>query len=130
MSAGTPVTMSQGFEVLAPQSGKAYPIPCNEWDVLKSNIRELTFEPQLFHTAGVTLLGAGLSTLITIWTGAISTTLKNAEVIAWSVVAVCLVCGAACCLLALRERKLHRNRAGEVVTQMTLIEQRFERSET
>ena len=129
MNATTPVTMSQGFEVLAPRSGKAFPIPCNEWDVLKSNISQLTFEPQLFSTSGSILIGAAVSTFIAIVTNAIAPSAgSNVGVIAWAVVAVCAICGVGCYVFAARERKLHNNRAGEVVTQMNLIEQRFERN--
>ena len=127
MSAPTPVTMSQGLEVLAPRSGQAFPIPCNEWDVLKDNISQLTFEPQLFNTIGSLLAGAALSTLIGLFTGAIPN-VSDIRIVAWAVVCVCSISGIGCYNLASRERKLHRNRATEVVTQMSLIEQRFERA--
>ena len=34
----TSLKMSQGYEVLKPKSDKAFPIPCNEWDVLKEQL--------------------------------------------------------------------------------------------
>ncbi len=37
--------MSQGLDVLPPRSGNAYPIPCEEWDVLKTRASRLANEP-------------------------------------------------------------------------------------
>lgn len=122
--------LSQGLEILRPKSDKAFPIPCNEWDVLKDKIGAITTEPWFFHTSGSTLIGAALATLISIWTGAVSATSdKNALVIAWAVTLVCALVGVVCLLFAHTERKAHRTKAGDVITQMTLIEQRFEREE-
>lgn len=122
--------LSQGLEVLRPKSDKALPIPCNEWDVLKDKIGAITTEPWFFHTAGSTLIGAGLATLISIWTGAVSATPdRSTLVIAWSVTVVCALVGAACLLFAHTERKAHRTKAIDVITQMDLIEQRFDREE-
>ncbi len=121
-------TMSQGLEVLSPKDDKALPIPCNEWDILKGKIRNLTTEPWLFQTAGSTLIGASLATAISVWTGATSaTSIPNAIVIAWAVTVVCLLVGLVCLFFAHMERGVHRTKASDVVTQMDLIEQRFER---
>jgi hypothetical protein len=121
--------MSQGLEVLRPKADKALPIPCNEWDVLKNKIGELTTEPWFFHSAGFTLVGAALATLISILTAAVTTTDQNTIVIAWAVTTVCLLVGVACLLFAQTERKAHKSKARDVLTQMTLIKQRFEREE-
>lgn len=123
--------MSQGFEVLRPKNDKALPIPCNEWDVLKKKIEDLTTEPWFFHTTGSTLIGAALATLISIWTGAVSSVPgSNMLVIAWAITGACSVTGLVCLAFAHKERGVHRSKASDVVTQMTLIEQRFERSES
>ena len=130
MSGPTGVRVSQGYEILRPKSDKAFPIPCGEWDVLKEQIGELTTEPWLFHTLGSVLLGASLATCISVWTGAISSsTIPNATVIAWAVFAACLVTGGACLYFAHKERGVYRARAENVVTQMRLIEARFDREE-
>ncbi len=124
----TSLKMSQGYEVLKPRSDKAFPIPCNEWDVLKTELEASTTEPWFFHTLGSLLLGAGLATVISIWTGAISTaTVSNANVVAWAVVAVCSITGLAALYFAHKERQVHRAKAQTVLTHMRLIEERFER---
>ena len=129
MSSNTNLKLSQGYEVLRPRTDKAFPIPCNEWDVLRKQIEELTTEPWFFQTTGSMLLGASLATLISIWTGAVvvSESTPNALVIAWAVTASCGICGLACLAFAHKERGVFRAKAGNVVTQMSLVEQRFER---
>jgi hypothetical protein len=126
---GTPIKVSQGIEVLRPKSDQAYPVPCNEWDVLRQQIEQLTTDPWLFQNAGSLLLGAAVATVISIWTGAVvpSEVTPNATVIAWAVAAVCGLTGAAAIYFAHKERGVHRSKASMVVTQMKLIEQRFER---
>jgi hypothetical protein len=128
MSTNEPFKMSQGYNVLVPKSGGAYPVPCNEWDFLKKKIRELSQRPWVFHTVGSILLGAALSTLIAIIVGGISaTTHPNAEVVAWAVVVTGAVCGAVCLFFADQQNRMHRIQADDIVTQMELVEQRFER---
>jgi len=126
---GTPIRVSQGIEVLRPKSDQAYLVPCNEWDVLRGQIEQLTTDPWLFQNAGSLLLGAAIATIISIWTGAVVPSLAtpNATVIAWSVAAVCGLTGAAANYFAHKERSVHRSKASLVVTQMKLIEKRFER---
>jgi uncharacterized membrane protein YecN with MAPEG domain len=95
---------------------------------LKSKIQALTIEPWLFHTVGSILLGASLATAISIWTGAVSTaTVPNAIVVGWAITSVCLITGMACLLFAHKERQVHRTKASDAITQMMLIEERFER---
>lgn len=131
MTAKTTLKVSQDYEVLTPKFDKAFFIPCDEWDIWKSQIDELTMEPWLFHTLGSLLLGASLATAISIWTGAISTSsIANAVVIAWSVVAVCGLTGLACMYFANKERRVHRSKAQYVINQMKLIEKRFEREKS
>lgn len=121
--------LSQGLEVLRPKTDKALPIPCNEWDVLKEKIDSLTTEPWLFQFSGSILIGAALATKISILTGAVAPTPEKNIVIAWAVTVVCGLVGAVCLLFALAERKAHKTKAADVITQMKLIEQRFEREE-
>ncbi len=127
MTENTQYQMSQGFDVLQPKSGQAYPIPCDEWAILKKKITKLTSEPWLFHSMGFLFLGASISTLVMI----LSVTLQNpsqkeAQHISWAVVCVTFICGLACLYFAYKERDIRRERASEVVAQMDLIEKRYE----
>ena len=121
--------LSHGLEVLRPKTDKAFPIPCNEWDVLKKKIDALTTEPWFFQASGSTLIGAALATVISIWTGAVAPTPERNIVVAWAVTTVCGLVGIVCLLFAHAERKAHKTKAADVSTQMKLIEQRFEREE-
>lgn len=125
----TPIIVSQGIEVLPPKSDQGYLVPCNEWDLLRQQIEQLTTDPWLFQNAGSLLLGAAVATVISIWTGAVvpSGTTPNATVIAWAAAAVCGLTGTSAFYFAHKERSVHRSKASMVVTQMKLIEQRFER---
>lgn len=129
MNAQTDFTMSQGLVVLPPKNDHAFPIPCEEWAILKGKIGKLSAEPWFFHTLGSLLLGAALSILIAILLGSFSPSeQQRAYDLAWMAFAVTLVCGSVCLLFAQKERTIHRERATDVVAQMELIEMRFDRA--
>ena len=120
--------MTQGFDVLQPKESKAYPIPCNEWDFLKSKLTPLTEAPWLFHTIGSALIGAGLSTLTSILLGAFSGEERfRALVIAVAVVVVTFLCGGVCLFFSAQQRRHRRVSAADLCSQMEIIETRYER---
>lgn len=123
------IKVSQGMEILKPKIGKAFPIPCNEWYVVKNKIQELSLEPWFFQSAGLILVGAGLAEVISIFTGAVKDSFEqpNVVVIAWAVVFICILIGAACLFFANKERHLHKTKASDVLTHMNLIEERYEK---
>ena len=120
--------MTQGFDVLVPKASQAYPIPCDEWDFLKSKLKPLTEAPWLFHIIGSALIGAGLSTLISILLGAFTGEERfRALVLAGAVVAVTFICGGLCLFFGARQRQDRRVSAEDVFRQMEIIEARYER---
>jgi len=120
------IRMSQGYDVLQPRSGEAYPIPCEEWDLIKTRLRGASDPPLGFQTAGSVLLGGALTTAISIIVGGLGAT-GSALVAAWAVVAVSGICGALCLYFARRERRLRGVQISEVIAQMELIERRYVR---
>lgn len=121
--------MSQGLDVIKPKAGRAYPIPCEEWAMLKNQINKMTTEPWLYQSLGALFLGAAISTFVTIMVGSFDSIEKqNALVIAWAIVAVTFTCGLACLYFAHKERGVYRERASNVVAQMNLIEKRYEQN--
>jgi len=80
-----------------------------------------------YQTAASLLLGAGIATFVTILLGALPQTPEShALVIAWAVVAVSLVCGIACFFFADQQRKMRSVHVAGVITQMEIIERRYE----
>jgi hypothetical protein len=127
MSADGQIRMSQGFDVLPPKSGEAFPIPCEEWALLKARLNQVAQNPWGFHTLGSLLVGAALSPLVTILAGGIPNQGSNL-VIAWASVSVCVLCGGLCIYFAAREKKMSGEQVGNIVSQMELIERRYQRS--
>jgi hypothetical protein len=119
--------ISQGFDLALPKGGNAYPIPCADWSDLKSSVTTMDTESSGFKDTGLVLLGAGVSTFITIMTGTFScdTSAKYLPV-AWSAVAITIAVGLCCLFFAGKSRKLVRNRATDIVRQMSRIEERFD----
>ena len=128
MTAEPSFRMTQGYDVLAPRSSEAYPIPCDEWEFLKDKLKQLAEGPWFFHTVGSALIGAGFSTLIAILLGSFpSDTAFKAFVVAWAVVVVTILCGGACLYFGREQRSIKGAKAGEVLRQMEIIERRYER---
>lgn len=116
--------VSQGFDVLQPRSGEAYPIPCEEWDFLKGKLKSIASTPWFYQTLGAALIGAAVSTGLT----ALFATLTDRQaIIAWSAVAVTAVCGVLSLLFAHQQKDVYRAHAQDVLTQMEIIETRYER---
>jgi hypothetical protein len=117
--------MAQGFEVLTPKEYQAYSINCEEWDVLKDRVSKLSIEPWLFHTIGSVLLGVASSAFLAILLGVSLT--DQERVIAWAIVATAGIAGSLSTWFGQKERGFVRERAADIVTQMGLIETRFDR---
>lgn len=127
--------ISQGYDLIAPSPGKAYPILCYEWRYLKDKVRKITDPVDVYHTAGSALIGAAISTFITIVSGGIQTpaptlgqtvqTAGNGLVVAWACVAVTGVCGGVCFFFAYEKRKVTHLKGSDVIDYMDIIEQRF-----
>ena len=128
MAEGSSFQMSQGYDVVPPKPGLAYPILCEEWKHLKSQVNSIRTSFGLYHTVGSLLLGAFISTLISIVSGAYSTTANSdpqARIIAWAVVITTGLLGGVCLYFANESRSLSQKQAQEVVGQMELIEKRY-----
>jgi hypothetical protein len=121
---------SQNWVIEPAKETRGIVIAKQEWDFLKDQIDELDFEPIFFQNAASILLGAALATFISIVTGAISdSSYKNAILIAWSICAVCTIGGALAAYFAVKEREISRSKAASIITQMKLIEEKFELDE-
>jgi hypothetical protein len=126
---GGNLQLSQGYQVLPPKGGQAYPIPCEEWDHLKERIAKVADQPWLFRALGSLFLGSALSTFVTILLGTFAEG-SSSRVIAWAVVAVAAISGVlSLCFSGLQQRG-RRGQISDVLVQMATIEKRYERRET
>jgi len=120
--------ISQGLDVLTPKSGNAYPIPCDEWKFLKGKLQQISAGGWSYQDTASLLAGVALSTFVTILTDKLppSSPQSQARVIAWSVVAVSTICSSVCFFFAREKKKLRSTHVIDVITQMELIEHRYE----
>jgi hypothetical protein len=107
--------LSQGYEVLAPKSGQAYPVPCDEWRFLKERLSVASAPPWILPALSFMLLGACLATFITIILGGVN------------VVIITGVIGLSTLWLTAEKNKLQDMQVREVLRQMDLIENRFDK---
>ncbi len=114
--------VSQDLLIVPPKRDRAYPIPCEEWELLKRKISRLGREPWLFQNVGSLLLGTSLSAFVSSLTGTFD---LPALYIAWSASFVTLVCGILSWVCAVKEIHVHRERATDLVERMETIEKRY-----
>jgi len=119
--------ISQEFEIIPHQKGKAYPIGVQEWVFLKSRIKEIKVEINNFHAIGFLLLGASASCLITIL--ATEFKVKASEYFTWTIFGITLIGGLLSIYFAYDKHKHEGAKPNEVINQMELIEYRFESTE-
>jgi len=119
--------VSQGYEILAPRSGKAYPVPCEEWKFLKGKLVAVSSPPWVLPALSFVLLGAALATLIAILIGGVSAgPTGHGIIVAWAATLTTGICGAVCLAVAQKQQSVERSQVSEVVRQMELIENRFD----
>lgn len=116
--------VSQEYEIVQHQKGKAYPISVIEWNFIKNKICEIKIDINHFHTIGYLLLGASASCIITIFATEFKT--KTSEVITWGIFGVTLISGLLSIFFAKEKHKNESAKPNEVINQMNLIESRFE----
>jgi hypothetical protein len=124
--------VSQGYDIILPKRGLAYPILCEEWDHLKTQVRGIKTSFGTYHTIGSIMIGAALTTLIAIFLGAYSvaaTADPTILIVAWAVTVTTGISGITCLYFAGESRTISERQADEVVRQMELIEKRYAHSE-
>ena len=125
---GSGFRVSQGYDVLVPKSGRAYPIPCDEWDFLKRKLRQVSAPPWVYQNVASLLAGMAITTFTAILIGMLPSPSDHphAAVIAWAIVCTSTICGALCIFFAIAQRRMQAVHVSDVITQMELIERRYE----
>lgn len=127
---GGNLQLSQGYEVLPPKSGKAYPVPCDEWGFLKDKLNSVSSAPWILPAMSFLFFGVAITTITSILLGGVAKgTSGNGIVVAWAISVTSGIVGAACLSLAVKQHMMQRTQVSEVVKQMEIIEQRFEQNE-
>ena len=116
--------VSQEFEIIPHQKGKAYPIGVKEWDFIKKKINEINIEINNFHSICFLLLGASLSCFITV----IAADFKedSYKYLTWAIFGISLIGGILSIYFSNDKLKQESAKPKEIVSQMELIESRFE----
>lgn len=120
-------SVSQDFTIVVPKSGPAFPIPCSEWDRIKTRLRNTSTPPWLFENIAPGLAGIGLTMFISILVGMLPSSAErpNALIIAWAVVAVATISSALSFYFAHERRKMKTTYVSDVLADMDAIEARF-----
>lgn len=119
--------VSQDFEIIPHQKSKAYPIGVQEWDFIKNKVKSIKIEVSNFHAFGFLLLGAAASCLITLLATEFKAEDASSKYLCWAIFAVSLICGALCIYFAKDKQKQENAKPTEIVSQMDLIESRFQK---
>lgn len=126
---GNSFEISQNYNVIPPKRGNAYPILCEEWKHLKEQVGNIKTNFKFYHSFGSILLGAGVTTFISILLGVyskINPANPNTITIAWAIAITATFLGVICLFFANESLKLEANQTRDIVKQMELIEKRYQ----
>lgn len=112
-----------------PKHSDAYPIPCDEWRLLREEIEKLDDPTDWYHTFGAALVSACLAALIALVTvieadsGAGGLTMEAVTVM--FIAGLTGIVGWVCLLFSRKRCKLMKVTAAGVLSKMNLIEKRY-----
>ncbi|NQT96573.1 MAG: hypothetical protein HQ562_02410 [Candidatus Marinimicrobia bacterium] len=134
MTENTTFTISQDYELICPQKKLAYPILVEEWAFLKEKIRNIKDSANFFHTIGSILFGVAGSSLLAFFTydkpESVTLAYNTRIVITLAIFGVTAICGSFAFYFGRKERDNQNISSTEVISQMNLIEKRYEDVET
>ncbi|MEZ8383262.1 hypothetical protein AB6C98_06120 [Vibrio splendidus] len=117
---------TQTFDVQQPQATQAMVIPMSEWSALKANVRNIKDGHSLTHTIGSALIGAGISIGVAAVFTPFTAEQEVDKVIMWAITFSCTFCGFVSCIFANREKALVTTSATNVLSQMEIVESRYQ----
>lgn len=133
MSEGPEFKISQDYEIVPLQKKRAYLILVEEWEYLKSKIRQVHDNANLYHTIGSVLLGISGSALVAALTlrvpSDIEVRIAIETQVAWLIFIATLICGCLSLYFGKSQRKIQNANTEDIINHMRLIEKRYE-SET
>ncbi|OCH15953.1 hypothetical protein [Aliivibrio logei] len=118
---------TQTYDIQQPQSTQAMVIPKSEWEALKVSISRIKDSNSLTHTIGSALIGAGLSIVAAAIFTPFTVEQRVDEVIMWAIGISSTFCGLVSCFYAHREKALVTTSATNVLSQMEIVESRYQK---
>ncbi len=126
--------MSQDYELITPKKKSAYPILVEEWVHLKTKIKLISDNANLYHTVGSIFLGVSGSALV----AALTLNIPDASegviampiILSWFIFISASICGVLSLVFGSKQRKVQASSADDVIQHMDLIEKRYEVEET
>lgn len=121
-----PFTISQNYEILELEKGKAYPIPVSDWDYLKKKVERIGPTSLTFHTIASVLLGVAGTALVSALTlpNVMTQTGYFAVWVSWLVFGVTSISGLLSWYFSRRERKVLACSKGDFLEEMVRLERR------
>lgn len=116
--------VSQKLTINPPRSDEAYIISCREWALLKEQITALSTSKYKYDEASWAFFGASLSTFVGLFVGDFPSGIPL--VVNLSILIFTLVIGLLCLNFSKIITKSSCEKAAEILSQMELIETRFE----
>jgi hypothetical protein len=120
--------VSQNLDLIPHQTGKAYTISVKEWNFLKGRIQQLKIEINNFYWIGYSLLGASFSSFITVLVTNFGEDV-GAKYILWSLFSLTLITGSLSLYFSNDKHKEESSKPSEIISQMQLIESKFEQNQ-
>ncbi len=117
---------SQDYELIPPQKQRSYPISTSEWNLIKKKISEVKDNFNFWQTLGSLLIGAAISTLITVLINDFKSD-KNLW-ICWGVLLVTAISGSLSYYFGFIYQKIQNKSKDDVIDFMSIIEERFQNS--
>lgn len=117
---------SQDYELITPQKQRSYPISTSEWNLIKKKISEVRDNFNFWQTLGSILIGAAISTLVTL----LINDFKSAKniLICWGLFLVSVISGSLSFYFGFLYQKIQNISKQDVIGFMVIIEERFQNS--
>ena len=123
--------VTQNFELVSHEKGKAYPISVKEWEYLKEQIGQIEERGNFWQTIGSILLGAAGTAVLNSFTATFPTPPEGSQsipkILNWAFFLITGLSGLLAFFFGRSQKKLQKQFAQNVVRQMELIEGRFQK---
>lgn len=127
-------TFSHNIAIMLAKEKQAYPIPIDEWDRLKIQIKDIKEYVDVFFTISSVLLSIAISAFLSVMALGVAemgddVSLPINIIVTWFIFAVSLSCGFATLFFSRSQRNKQKSRESEIVEYMEFIERGFKSDE-